>query len=348
MKNRAPRPITSLLALYFASACASAKVKQDEDSAKAANLCEAGRTDNRLSCETARDDLMHAQNKGDFAFTIDHPFTNQSDFEVTWTALIGEYTYTFYQADDTGCTGPAAGFGSVRSLRTAVVNAAMTEDGLYFFCVFADSEKYPTIAPKNNGFKMKLDTVAPEAPKVDGVPYTNDAQPKWHWTSTDETGAGIYRVGLGDEEFSEAGEELKATEWQPASPLADGQYFVFVQERDEAGNWSESGVYDTIIDTAPPKAEWKQVQDPQATDKLHAVLTFSEPVSGFDKSDIELSAGTIVAISGDGTQYTISLTSSAEEPTIEIVAGGCKDIAGNLNLATEPFVLLNDTPIITP
>jgi hypothetical protein len=329
--------------LLTVSACASGKVKQEEDPAQAANLCEEGRTDNRLSCRTSQDDVMHAQNKGDFAFTIDHPYTNLADFEVTWTAFVGKYTFTFYQADDPGCAGPSSGFGSVRSLREPKVNAAMIDDGDYYFCVFADSDKYPTIAAKNNGFRMTLDTVAPEAPEAGGLLYTSETRPTWHWTSQDTSAAGKFRVALGDEEFSDDADEISEKSWQSPTALADGQYFFFVQERDEAGNWSESGAFDTIVDTKQPKPELEQVSDSTAPDKLHVLLTFSEPVSGFDKSDIKISSGTITGITGDGTKYTISFTSTAEEPTIEILADGCKDLSGNLCLASEPLSVTNNT-----
>jgi hypothetical protein len=91
-----------------------------------------------------------------------------------------------------------------------------------------------------------LDTVPPAAPIVTGTTPTGDTTPTWSWSSGGE-GNGTYRYQLD----SEAGTwtETTATMGTAGSPLDPGFHTLYVQERDDAGNWSASGSFTIEIDT---------------------------------------------------------------------------------------------------
>ncbi len=87
------------------------------------------------------------------------------------------------------------------------------------------------------------------------------------------------------------------------------------------------------IDQAPGQA------DPEIGATISFVVTFSEPVLGFDASDLDLSAstvGTIVGtVSGAGPAYTVDVTGmdASGDVVLAIAAGAADDAAGNPSLA---------------
>ena len=94
------------------------------------------------------------------------------------------------------------------------------------------------------------DNTAPNAPEVSGATPTNNNTPAWSWTSGGG-GNGVYRHAFSDDEettWTETTDEA----YTPASPLADGNYTLYVQEHDDAGNWSASGSFEIAIDATPP------------------------------------------------------------------------------------------------
>ena len=103
----------------------------------------------------------------------------------------------------------------------------------------------------SGSFAIDVDTEAPNAPTVNGTIVTNDTTPLWGW-STGGGGNGTFRHQLD----SEAGAWTETTDntWTPASALSDGSHILYVQERDDAGNWSSSGSFATEVDTQAPDA----------------------------------------------------------------------------------------------
>jgi hypothetical protein len=98
------------------------------------------------------------------------------------------------------------------------------------------------------------DSIAPTAPSVIGATPTNDTTPSWSWTSGGGGGNGTYRYKLGDSNLSSGATETSSLEFTPPSALAEGTHTLYVQERDDAGNWSESGFRAVVIDITPPSA----------------------------------------------------------------------------------------------
>jgi hypothetical protein len=79
--------------------------------------------------------------------------------------------------------------------------------------------------------------------------------------------------------------------------------------------------------------------DPTKTLPISFTVTFSEPVTGFDVSDVVrsgTSTGGTLGVSGSGAGYVVTLTGAVSSGTVVVAipAGGATDVAGNANLAS--------------
>lgn len=96
------------------------------------------------------------------------------------------------------------------------------------------------------------DTAPPDMPIVSGLEITNNKRPTWTWVSGGGEGAGAFRIKLDLDLFTAADALTEATSFTPPTDLIEGEHTLYVQETDEAGNWSESGSYKITIDATPP------------------------------------------------------------------------------------------------
>ena len=100
------------------------------------------------------------------------------------------------------------------------------------------------------------------------------------------------------------------------------------------GTTSEPQAY-APADTSSPTVVITDDTAGTASGVVNYTLTFSEAVTGFDVSDVTLSAGTKGALSGSGAIYTLAVTPPALSSgtlSVDIAAGVATDAAGNLNL----------------
>ena len=119
----------------------------------------------------------------------------------------------------------------------------------------------------SGSFKVIIDRTAPQSPLVSSLFSTTvDRQPQWDWLAQGG-GIGIFRYKLGDENFDELGIITTANSFSPLFPFVDGKYKLYVQERDESENWSESGFFEVEIDGTAPSPPLVTAQTPQATSK---------------------------------------------------------------------------------
>jgi MYXO-CTERM domain-containing protein len=86
---------------------------------------------------------------------------------------------------------------------------------------------------------IELDTTVPDQPVVSGKATTSDTTPTWTWTQGASAGNGSFQYQL------DSGAWTPTTQlvYTPATDLARGAHTLNVQERDDAGNWSLSGVF---------------------------------------------------------------------------------------------------------
>ncbi|MEG3834290.1 DUF4347 domain-containing protein, partial [Microcoleus sp. Z1_C3] len=115
--------------------------------------------------------------------------------------------------------------------------------------------------------------------------------------------------------------------------------------------------YDNIAPTVTIDRATEQT-DPTATSPINYTVTFSEPVTGFDPADIDLTASTaagtlIPTIRGSGTVYSVEVNGMTGGGNViaSIKANGVTDTAGNNNTAstsTDNTVAYNNTfPTVT-
>ena len=112
-----------------------------------------------------------------------------------------------------------------------------------------------------------------------------------------------------------------------------------------AGNRASTSTDNTVtFDTTPPTVTINQAAtqiDPTNASPIQFGVTFSEPVIGFNATDVSLAAsaigGTLVAsVTGSGANYTVSVTGMTGTGTVvaSIPAAAAKDFAGNNSQAS--------------
>jgi hypothetical protein len=96
-------------------------------------------------------------------------------------------------------------------------------------------------------YEFTYDTTPPGAPDVGGDSSpTADRTPQWTW-SGGGGGNGTYRYKLNDSDLTSGATTTTNTSFIPGSELNNATHTLYVQERDDAGNWSASGSFDIIV-----------------------------------------------------------------------------------------------------
>ena len=99
-----------------------------------------------------------------------------------------------------------------------------------------------------------IDASAPAPPVVGGPYQTRNNTPIWTWVLPAESIAIRYQLdGVFPDNWTEAG-STNSNSYSPLNPLAEGGHTLYVQARDSAGNWSESGSGTVVIDLTAPEA----------------------------------------------------------------------------------------------
>lgn len=99
------------------------------------------------------------------------------------------------------------------------------------------------------------DTTPPNAPSVSGTTPTSNTAPSWSWAAGGG-GNGTFRYKLDNSDLSTGATETTSTTYTPSSALSLAVHTLYVQERDDAANWSASGSFAITIIAAnnPPAA----------------------------------------------------------------------------------------------
>ncbi len=142
------------------------------------------------------------------------------------------------------------------------------------------------------------------------------------WTVTANTGSGEGTLGLNlvdNDSIIDAGN----------NPLGGAG----------AGNGNFTGPIYTIDRTSPTVTINQNNADPTKVSPIHFTVIFSESVTGFTASDVQLGGTanpTTVNITGSGTTYDVAVSGMSGSGTVTatVIAGAAQDSAGNLNLAS--------------
>ncbi|PKK88690.1 MAG: hypothetical protein CVV64_17765 [Candidatus Wallbacteria bacterium HGW-Wallbacteria-1] len=102
-------------------------------------------------------------------------------------------------------------------------------------------------------FKTIVDLIEPTPPIVNGETPSGSNYPTWTWVSAKNDGNGVFRYKFGDTDFTSGANETTDLSYKPSIGLSIGKHTLFVQERDDAGNWSQPGAFEIEVINEIPK-----------------------------------------------------------------------------------------------
>lgn len=189
-----------------------------------------------------------------------------------------------YQLDST--TGPWT-----ETTDTAWAFTEDKEEGTY--TLYVQQRLTPLMWSESGFFAITIDFTAPAPPEVSVVEcdggsgcVINSPKPTWEWVTGGGDGNGTFRYQLNDGAWSEPSEDRSFT---PATDLESGVHTVYVQERDAAGNWSDSGSASVTIDLLPPGAP--VVTSPPFTNNQQPTWSWTGSGSGNFRYQMNSTAG---------------------------------------------------------
>lgn len=200
----------------------------------------------------------------------------------------------------------------------------------------------------SHSITLTLDQTAPQRPLVKGpaVPV-NTLKPRWSWESGDTSGSGTYRYRVDSPDLGTASFTTD-TSYAPAENLQAGARILYVQERDEAGNWSESGTFTVTLDTTAPSAPSLQVTPGLPTNNPRPTWNWSGGTGDalrfyrykLDSDDFRSGAK-------DTTGTTFQPSTGLSEG-VHVLYVQERDSAGNWSATASRSVTLDFTPPATP
>ncbi len=100
-----------------------------------------------------------------------------------------------------------------------------------------------------------------------------------------------------------------------------------------------------VTEIIPPTVVLSSDANDPNSGPFTVTATFSEPVTGFDLSDVVIANGTASNLSGSGAVYTFDVAAlSVATVTVDVGAGAAEDGAGNTSLAADTLVIALATP----
>ncbi len=181
-----------------------------------------------------------------------------------------------------------------------------------------------TNATYSDSITVTRDTVPPNKPVVSAVSPTNNPTPTWAW-KTGGGGDGYFRHRLDTASFVDT-VGTKDSSFTPSTNLVAGTHVLYVEERDDAGNWSALSADSVrIILTGP-------------------VVVITSPANNY----VTRQASVSVAWTVNGMAQTPVIKSLVEGPNVLKVTG--QDSAGNQG--SDSITVTRDTvppnkPVVT-
>ncbi len=131
------------------------------------------------------------------------------------------------------------------------------------------------------------------------------------------------------------------------TPAESGEVTVSIaadRVEDAAGNGNQAAEAFVIeVDLTSPTVAISSEAAGPVSGVFTATIVFSEPVTGFEQSDLQVSNGAVDGVDGSGTNYIARIAPAESGPvTVSIAADMAADAAGNGNESSEPFVIEAD------
>ncbi len=164
-----------------------------------------------------------------------------------------------------------------------------------------------------------VDNAAPTAPTVtSATALTSNNKPTWTW-SPNGGGNGTFRYKLNSSNLISGATETTTVSFTPLTGLSDGSHTLYVQERDDTGNWSTSGSYTVTVDTTGPLGSSIGTGSFAATGSMNAPRT--------EHTATTLSSGKVLLVGGEDTGEHAVNTAETYDP-----ASGNFTASGNMSL----------------
>lgn len=222
-------------------------------------------------------------------------FSNNPRPTWRWTGSGGGRGTFRYKLDN-----PNLAVGAVTTTALSLTPKNPLKQGSHTLYVQEALSASPVRWTPSGSFTIEIDTVPPGVPKVSGAAQTNNSLPTWNWTSGGR-GNGTYRYKLDNSNLKSDAIIVTIAAFTPDTALSEGKHTLYVQERDEAGNWSASGNFVMTVDLTPPGTP--DVTGPAVTNSLTPTWNWKSGGNGngtyrykLDDSDLTVEA-TVTAIS---------------------------------------------------
>jgi gliding motility-associated-like protein len=157
--------------------------------------------------------------------------------------------------------------------------------------------------------------------------------------SNDGSGTGVaaMRFSNDNNDWTNASWETVAASKNWTLPAGDGLKTVYIQLQDGAGNVSNTTISDDInLDMTPPEVTITTTAPDSVNTSYTVSFAFTEDVSGFDQSDIQVTNATTSNFTVmNASTYTVTITPQTDgEVNVSVNANACLDIATNGNLVS--------------
>lgn len=220
------------------------------------------------------------------------------------------------------------------------------EDGYTYYWRVAPMDQTGAIGSFSEPRSFIIDDTAPAAPEVSGKLYTNSSTPVWSWYPPAGAVDLRYQLnGMLQESWNRVG-GVGVFTYMPTTPLSEGSHTLYVQAMDAAGNWSESGLHTTIVDTTPPVAPDVSGEEYSGSARpLWTWVTSSDSANGRYRLDTSDPNAWITLGTSDVGSYVPPYDLGEGNHTLEVQLG---DAAGNWSDTGSHTVVVDLTPPGSP
>lgn len=165
-----------------------------------------------------------------------------------------------------------------------------------------------TLVDRWGGYTIILDQTNPEVTNlVDDIAIASSKS--WSWGCADASTCSYrYVISQNSVESLEGPFGSTTTAEQTSG---DGQYFIHVQAQDAAGNLSEVKTVSVTLSDERPTVTLSSLSSDPLNSSFDVTVQFSEAVTGFIQSDVNIDNGAVSNFSGSGQTYTFTVNPSA-------------------------------------
>lgn len=203
-----------------------------------------------------------------------------------------------------------------------------------------------------------VDEIAPVFTSTTAVNFAENGTGTAYTITATDANVLTYSLGTGNDEglFNLSGDKVsfKASPdfEMPVDANADNAYLIEVIATDALGNLATQQVTITVTDAdeVSPTVRISSASSALVfTPSFKVTFTFSEPVLGFDVSDLTITNGSATAFTGSGNTYSALITAATDgEVTVTVNQDKAEDASGNKNLASNTITRIVEATNVAP